>query len=256
MSTIPNPLTGQNAQNPLGWPGMTGTNMPPSTSGAPSVPGSPSMLGIPTGPVAGPPQGQWGNPGNLENPGSNIKDQARNAGYLNVQQGQLRNNLIPQFASAMFGLSGPAAEFFKQLMNLGSPYYKEQQRASFEQDTQQAQNTAAGSKDRLNAAGYGAAPSGLEAATIGLEAQGESQNLSQTFLQNLFQNENLQMQASQAMAQMAQMFNPSQLFGATPNPGSTQGPTAASQFKDIMGGLFGGGGATGGASDIKTMSGH
>jgi len=244
MSTLPNPLTGQNAQNPLGWPGQTGTNMPPSTTSGPSVPGSPTLLGTPTGPVTGPPQGQWGNPGGLDNPNSNIKDIARNAGVLNVEQGQLRNNLIPQFANMMFGLTGPAADFFKQLMNLGSPYYKEQQRASFEQGTQQAQNTAAGSKDRLNAAGYGAAPSGLEAATIGQEAQGESQNLSQTFLQNLFNNENLQMQAAQAMSQMASMFNPASLFGSTPNPGSTQGPTAASQFKDIMGGLFGGGGAS------------
>lgn len=241
MSTLPNPLTGQNAQNPLGWLGMTGTNMPPSTSGAPSVPGAPSLFGTPTGPVTGPPQGAWGNPSGVSDPWQ-AKNIAKNTNLENIQTGQMRNQLIPLFSNLMLKYGGDAAGFFKTLMDLGSPYYKEQQRASFEEGTRQAQNTAAGSKDRLNAAGYGAAPSGLEAATIGEEATGESQNLSQMFLQNLFQNENLQMQAAQAMEQMASLFNPASLFGSTPfNQVPGQGVIQNLQgVGDFVSSLFGG----------------
>ncbi len=242
MSTLPNPLQGVNASNPLGWPGQTGTN-------APQLPGGNPLFNVPTNPVSAGPQS--GNPAGLPNPGSNLKDAMRNAGFLNVQQGQQRNQLAPQMANTMFGLAGPAANYFQTLMKLGSPYYQQQQRASFEQGTQQAQNAAAGSRDQLNAAGYGYTPSGTTAATIGQEAQGQSQNLSQTFLQNLFQNENLQSQAGQQLSQLAAMFNPAQLFGSSTNiTGSTQGPSAASQFAQVMGSLTGSGGVRGSPGQV------
>jgi len=243
VSTQPNPLQGISAQNPLGWPGATGTNMPPSTAG--SVPGGPSIAGMPTSPVApAPAPGQqgslgtssYGNPLGNSNPTASLS-QNKAGNYENIITGQMRNQLIPLFAQIMTGAGGDAMSFFKQLMNLGSPYYKEQQRASLEQGVNDAQNTAAGSQQKLNAAGYGAAPSGLQAAMLGGEATGEANNLSQMYLQNLFQNENLQMGGAQGLASMAQLFNPSQLTGQQTGTQQFQQQSFAQQMQEIMSGI-------------------
>lgn len=240
MSSLPNPLTGQNAQNPLGWPGQTGTNMPPSTT---SVPGAPSLFGTPVSPVSVP--SAAGTPGSQNPFGQGSRgggDQTYNLAETNLQSGLLKNFLASPFAQRMFGNADQATQFFKTLMNLGSPYYKEQQRSSLEAGVNAAQNTAAGSKARLNAAGYGAAPSGLEAATIGEEATGEATNLAQTFLQNLFQNENLQLSGAQGLTGIAQLFNPSPLLTGT-NPNIQQPTNTAAEtisgVGSLIGGLFG-----------------
>jgi hypothetical protein len=236
--------------NPLSWPGDTGTNMPPSLSGSPSVPGAPSLFGSPMAPT-GPPApgsggfggGTWGNPGGYGNP-RGAQEIQRNTALTNILTGQYRNQLLPQFAQLMFGYGGDAGNFFKQLMNLGSPYYKEQQRASFEQGTQQGQNAAANANQRLNASGYGYAPSGLQAGVLGQEATGQAQNLSQMFLQNLFQNENLQAQGAQGLSQLAALFNPAQLTGQGSSQGGniSQPSSFFDNFQKVMSGLWGPGG--------------
>lgn len=243
MSSIPNPLQGISAGNPLGWPGQTGTNMPPSTS----VPGSPSLFGTPTGPVALPaaPSGAPGsqNPYGLGRIGGGAL--AANLAETNLQTGLYKNQLAPLFAQMMFGSAGPAQDFFKTLMNLGSPYYKEQQRASFEQGTNQGQNALAQAMQRLNASGYGAAPSGLQAAMLGQQATGQAQDLSQLFLQNLFQNEALQLQGAQGLSQLASLFNPSSLLTGI-SPQIQQPTNTAAEIMggigSLAGGIFGGGG--------------
>ena len=256
MSSLPNPLTGTSASNPLGWPGQTGTN-------APSTPGGPSLFGTPTAPVMNPPSpgsgglggGPYGNPGGFGNP-TGGKEVARNTILDNITRGQLQNQLIPWFTQMMGGAAGPAADFFKQLMNLGSPYYQEKQRASFEQGTQQSQNAAAGANQRLAASGYGYAPSGLQAGVLGQEATGQAQNLSQMFLQNLFQNENMQALGAQGLSQMAQLFNPSQLLGGTSAGASPEISSNFFQnFSSVMSGLFGQGGAAGGAQTGANIAG-
>ncbi len=246
MSSLPNPLTGTSADNPLGWPGQTGTNAPPpgQVPGGPSLfggaPSAPNIPGGPTGPIqAGPGAiGSTGNPFGLNNPwmATNV---ARNTQLENLQTAESRNQLIPWFTQMMSGSAGPAMDFFKQLMNLGSPYYAQQQRASLESGVNQGQNAAANANQRLNAAGYGYAPSGLQAGVLGQEATGQAQNLSQMFLQNLFQNENMQALGAQGLSQLAGMFNPSQLTGQQSSTSYQTQPTFASQFQQIMSGIFG-----------------
>lgn len=167
---------------------------------------------------------------------------ARNTQLENLQTAEARNQLIPWFTQMMSGLAGPAMDFFKQLMNLGSPYYKEQQRASLESGVNQGQNAAATANQRLSASGYGYAPSGLQAGVLGEEATGQSQNLSQMFLQNLFQNENMQAIGAQGLSQLAGMFNPSQLTGQQTSTSYQTQPSFASQFQQIMSGIWGPGG--------------
>jgi hypothetical protein len=232
VSTAPNPLNPSLFGNPAN---PVGTNSPNPFTAPPPITSA------------------NGNPGDLENPGSNLKDAMRNAGLLNVQEGQIRNQMIPQFANLMQQYATPSANFFANLMNLGSPYYKQKQEEGFNQGVQQNQNAAAQARQQLQSSGYGNTPSGANAAMIGgMNMQG-SQNLAQAYLQNLFQNENLQAQGAGGLAQMAALFNPAQLFGENTVSGSTQGPTASSQFKDVMSGinsLFSGGGnsAASGAS--------
>ena len=235
MSTMPNPLQGVSASNPLGWPGQTGTNMP-----SPSVPGSPSLFGAPTSPVNVPTAA--GTPGSQNPYGQGSRgggDQTYNLAETNLQAGLLKNFLATPFAQRMFSNADQASNFFKTLMNLGSPYYQQQQRASLEQGVNQGQNAAAQAKQQLNAAGYGAAPSGLEAATLGGVANNQANNLSQMFLQNLFQNENLQLQGAQGMAQIASMFNPASLLTGI-NPQIQQPTNTGAETLGAVGNLFGG----------------
>ncbi len=239
MSTPYNPLSGPNSgvSNPLGWPSGTNPSNVPSATGANGIfPGigtptfgTPSMMqGVPTG-----------NPGGLPNPWSNAKDAIRNLMGTNVVLGQQRSQLIPQFANAMFGAAGPASQYFGTLMNLGAPYYQQQQRASFENAVNQYQNAAAQARQQALATGQGYGPSGANVGMMGGLAAAQGQNLTQQYLQNLFQNEALQMQGAQGLSGMASMFNPAQLMGQVSVPGSdpTQGPQYGSQ---ILGGLLGG----------------
>lgn len=222
MSTMPNPLSGASfGTSPL----------------------NPSLFSNPANPVnTAVPNG---NPGNLPNPTSNLKDITRNVNLLNVQQGQERNSLIPQFAALMQGFAGPAGDYFKNLMNLGSPYYQQQQEASFNNGVKNNNDATAQARQQLATQGYGNTPSGATAAMIGgMNMQG-AQNLAQSYLQNLFQNENLQSQGASGLGTLAGLFNPASLFGNNTVSGTTQGPSAASQFGDIssgIGNLFTGGG--------------
>lgn len=237
------------ASNPLGamaWAPNSGVNMP-QTPNAPQVPMGTSPFNQTTGPVLGNqnPYGQ-GSRGN--------GNETYNLSQTNLQTGLARNQLIPQFSQQFFGLTNPAAGYYNQLMNLGSPYYQQQQRASFEQGNQQSQNAAAQARQQLASQGYGYTPSGAEAGMIGGMAQQSAGNLATNFLQNLFQNENLQLQGAQGLTQTAQMFNPANLLSMT-NP-SIQQPTntaaetmgAIGQMASGVAGLKpgGGGGNSGG----------
>src|SRR5215813_7805959 len=152
MATAGNPLTGAS------W-------------GASPV--NPSLFSIPN--FQGPPPSTFGNPGNLPNPTSNIKDITRNTGLVNLETGQLRNQMLPQFANQLFALAGPAGDFYKQLMNLGSPYYQQKQSGGFTQGVKANEDAAAKARQQLSASGYGATPSGATAAMIGGMNQAGSQ---------------------------------------------------------------------------------
>src|SRR5262249_1350452 len=199
----------------LGW---AGSNV---NQGASSI----SLPQAPT--VTGPPVGTCGNPANLENPGSNQKDNMRNEGLVNVELGQLREQLAPIWANLMTGYAAPAASFFDTLLNLGSPYYQQKQAALFDQGVRQNQKAAALAQQRLASKGYGYTPRGANAAMIGAMNSAGGANLVQNFLQSLFQNEQTQLAGAQGLAGLAGMFNPSGLFGNVDVTGSTQGPTVA-----------------------------
>jgi hypothetical protein len=208
--------------------------MPNPLGGQQQQPGAGGVLGV-TNPFQGQP-GASGNPAGLDNPGTNIKDSWRNQSFLNTLEQQQRMGLANNFSTAMFGAANPAANFFKQLSDVGSPYYQQQQRASFDQGVRQNNNAAGQARQQLSAAGYGYTPSGTTAATIGEMANAGSQNLESTFLQNLFQNEQMQLAGAQGLGQLAALFNPGSLMQYT-SPQSTQGPSAASQFQEIASGL-------------------
>lgn len=166
--------------------------------------------------------GPGGNPGNLGDFGS-TGSLNKNLMLDNVTAGQMKNQLAPQFASFMGQYGGDAAGYYKQLMDLGSPFYKQKQQEAFQQGNQQNQNAMSMANQQLNASGYGAAPSGARAAMVGGMNQQGAQSMAEQYLQNLFQNENLQTQGAQGMASMASLFNPTQLLGGT-SLGTTPAP--------------------------------
>lgn len=193
MSTPPNPLTGS-------WPGMP-SNFP-----------TPSPVNI--GPTSGP---QAGAPGGALNPfGQGARgsgDFTYNLAGQNLLTGEWRNKLIPLFQQMMLGGAQPAMQGFLNLANLGSPFYQQKQRQSFEAGTQAGQQAAAQARQGIAAQGAGYTPSGVGAAALGGIGVGQAQNQAETFLQNLFQNEQLQLGGLQGLAQLASLFNPAQLTG-------------------------------------------
>ena len=219
MATVGNPLFGSYPVTP------------PPSGGQPNMP-----FGTP---VTGPPQGPWGNPGNFANPKGGYETQ-RNVADTNIQTGQMRNQLIPLFASLMQKYGGNAGQFFQTLMNLGSPFYKQKQQQSFEQGTKAGQDAAAQSREQLQASGTGYTPSGAGAAMMGGEAQAEAGNQEEMFLNNLFQNEQLQMAGAGGLSQLAALFNPASLTGQqTSQGGEISKPSSFfTNFDQMMQGLF------------------
>lgn len=236
MGSYGNPLVGSGWNQPQSDPSQVlgATNpisLPQNTAGTNFWGGSGATLG---------------NPGNYGNP-AGAKEISRNTGLNNVIAGQLKNIMAPQFASLMGGYGtqaagdvGAATNFFKQLMNFGSPFYRQQQTASFNQGVQQNQNAAAQARQQLGTQGYGSTPSGANAAMIGGMAQQGSQNLAEQYLQNLFQNEQLQTMGAQGMdtsaglmAQLAGLFNPTQLLGGTSVGADPYGPVTPNAFQNF-----------------------
>jgi len=199
------------------------------------------------------------NPGGYSNP-QGANEINRNMGLTNMMAGQMKNFLAPQFTQQMgqYGQQagntyGQVAPFFRNLMNLGSPYYQQKQLEGFQQGNQQNQNAAAMARQQLASQGYGATPSGANAAMLGGMQQQGAQNLAENYLQNLFQNENMQMQGAQGLGTLGQsfaglagMFNPTQLLGGTGLGSNVQAPPSffqnMNQTLQGIGSLFGGAG--------------
>lgn len=174
-----------------------------------------------------------------------------NLGYnlaeTNLQTGLAKNALIPWFTQMMSGGAGPAMDFFKQLMNAGSPFYQRKQQQTFEQGSKAAQDAAGQARQAVTASGAGYGPSGVGAAMMGGMGQAEAGNQEEAFLNNLFQNEQLMTMGGQELAQLASLFNPAQLTGQQISP-QIQQPTGgfADSFSKIMGSIFPKGVPTGG----------
>ena len=197
------------------------------------------------GSFGGGPGGNAGNFGDFGSTGSLNK----NLMLDNVIAGQYKNKLAPQFASLMGQYGGNAASYYKQLMDLGSPYYKQKQTEALNAGVQSQQNAFGQANQQLDASGYGATPSGARAGMIGGMAQQGAQSMAEQYLQNLFQNENLQAQGASGMASMASMFNPTQLLGGT-SLGTTPAPgqSAIQNFQGIASGI---GSILGGVGAVK-----
>lgn len=214
---MPDPYTGTGWTDPTG-----GGGMPPSLLGTnPAIPNAPNQnFGGSTGSVPNP--GGYGSPagsGEIQN----------NIALENLISGAFKNTLAPQWASLFSKYGGDAASFFSQMMNLGSPFYKQKQAEGFTSGVGQNQNAMADATQRLRSMGYGSTPSGANAAMIGGEEAAGASSLAEQYLQNLFQNENLQLQGAQGMMGVASLFNPAQLLGTTSSGINYQKPTSGWQ---------------------------
>lgn len=178
--------------------------------------------------------GPWGNPGGYQNPwGAN--EIQRNSALNNIIAGQYKNQLAPQWEQ-MFQQGGQnAMNFYNQLMNQGSPYYQQKQQQAFTQGVGENQNAQAQAMQQLRSQGYGGTPSGATAAMIGGMEQQGSQNLAEQYLQNLFQNEQMQLQGAQGLQQTSAQFNPSQLLSGTSIGGNVNIPSNFFQNMANMG---------------------
>jgi hypothetical protein len=201
---MPDPYTGS------GW--MDPTQGGSSTGGGGMF--DPTGMQLPTMGTGAPNNSKIPNPGGYSNAQGGREIQ-RNLGIENTMGAAYKNQLAPIFAKMMQQYGGNAGNFFQQLTNLGSPFYKQKQSEAFTQGVGQNQNAMADATQRMQSQGYGYTPSGTSAAMIGGMETAGAQSLAEQYLQNLFQNENLQMQGAQGQASLAGMFNPSQLLGGT-----------------------------------------
>ena len=191
MSAFPNPLTG------AGWAGQAPGQQQQSPVQPPWLSGPINL-----------------NPGGYSNPrGPNEIN--RNLGLENISAAGQKNLLAPFFAQLMQQYGGQAGDFFKNLTNLGSPYYQQKQQEAFTQGNKANQDAAAMARQQQQAQGYGSTPSGAGAAMIGGMNQAGGQSLAEQYLQNLFQNEQMQMAGAQGLSGLAQLFNPNQLLSGT-----------------------------------------
>lgn len=217
MATSSNPLVGS------GW-----GNQPPANP-------LPNANPISVGPLNT-------NPGGYGNP-NGANEINRNMGLTNIATGQEKLNLAPQFAQLFGQYGGDAANFFKQLMDLGSPYYQQKQTEGVTEGVNAENNATANAKQKLNAQGYGSTPSGAEAAMVGGMEQAGAQSEAENYLKNLFQNEQMQLQGGQGLASTASMFNPAPLLGGT-SAGANIQPNQSffQQFSEMLSSLSGAGG--------------
>jgi hypothetical protein len=216
---------------------LFGSWQPPGT-----VPGAPTPA-PPNLTPAGTPGSQ--NPYGAGTRGSG--DLGFNLAQTNLQTGLQKNALIPYFTRLFSGATGPASDFYKQLMTLGSPFYQRKQQQTFEQGTKAAQDAAAQSRQQLQASGAGYTPSGAGAAMFGGEGQAEAGNQEEAFLNNLFQNEQLQLAGAGGLSSLASLFNPTTLATSQISPNIQQPTNTAAELMSGVGSLLGGVFGTGGA---------
>jgi hypothetical protein len=223
MATPGNPLLGS-------WPSTAGTNQPPPA--------------LPTGPT--------GNTGTTNPYGFGTKDGgalASNLAETNLQSGVYKNKLMPLFSQMMMSAGGDASKFFKMLTDAGSPFYQRKQQQTAEQGAKAGNEQAGMARERLAASGQGSGPSGAGAAMFGGMGQAEAGNQEEAFLNNLFQNEQLQLAGAQGLTSIAGLFNPSQLTGQGTSTSIEQAQNTAAQMMSgigqMAGGLFGSGGIKG-----------
>ena len=184
---------------------------------------------------------QYGNPLNplgFGNPQGALEGE-RNLNAQNLAGKAYSQQLAPMFAKSMFGAAQPAENYFSQLMNLGSPYYQQHQTASFGNAVNDYSNAYAQASDRLRGQGLGFGPTGANVAMLGGMGQGFAQDAASQYLQNLFQNENLQMQGAQGMAGFANLFQPGPMLGAAPVNQLSQNPSWTQQFGQVAGPIAG-----------------
>jgi hypothetical protein len=166
----------------------------------------------------------------------NILNTQNALGQAELSQLDFRNAMIKQLWPEFWGelmkvapyidkATAPAdalESFAKERMDLGSPYYREQQRQTFEQGVKQSDDAAAQTRQAIARSGMGSAPSGAGIAAMGEMGTAKAGTLASNWLANLFQNQNTQLQAAgfmptvagmrlnqgQSQLQLADAFNP------------------------------------------------
>jgi hypothetical protein len=131
-----------------------------------------------------------------------------------VQQQMLteqdQRNLMDQYAKLQQQYGTDAANFYLQYMAKGNPFLSNLLSQHFGQIQQQYGNQQGLLSQKLAASGYGAAPSGLAAASAGDLSRAEAGTQSESWLNDMLQNEQIKFQAAQGLGGIANMFQPGQ----------------------------------------------
>jgi len=151
--------------------------------------------------------------------------------------------MFPQF----MGDATQLQNFFSPYMQSGSPFLKNIQAATAQQNSQQYNNQAGMLRGQLQGAGLGFGPSGTMASALGGLGASAANNASSSYLQNLLNNEQIKFQAANGLQNVFSNLKPGQPatsnIGAMPPSGL---PGAIAGAGNALAGInFGGNGVTG-----------
>ena len=161
--------------------------------------------------------------GALMNRGAaNMQNQALKQQMLTEED---QRNLMDQYAKLQQQYGTDAANFYLQYMAKGNPFLSNLLSQHFGQIQKQYGDQQGQLAQKLGASGYGAAPSGLAAASMGDLSRAEAGTQSESWLNDMMQNEQLKFQAAQGLGGVANMFQPGQFaLHRFSNPQPAQNP--------------------------------
>lgn len=144
--------------------------------------------------------------------------------------------MIPALQNYITTTMPAVGNYYQQRAELGSPYYAQIQAATAGQVAQSEQQQQQMLQQEISQQGMGSAPTGMAAAAMADLARGTEQTQSESFLQNLINNQNSQMQGIQglqsvagmemqglqgvvqAQGDIANLYNPSGVYGSGAYP--------------------------------------
>lgn len=136
-----------------------------------------------------------------------------------------QQKLMDTYAQLQQTYGKDAANFYLQYMAQGNPWLSNLLSQHFGQIAQQYGNQQGLLGQKLAASGFGAAPSGLAAASAGDLSRAEANTQSESWLNDMMQNEQLKFQAAQGLGGIANMFQPGQFaLHRFSNPTVAQSP--------------------------------
>lgn len=162
------------------------------------------------------------------------KDQKRMYKEQAALTSDIRNKYLPQEQAgknaAVAGLQDTAG-FYDPYMKNGSPFLKQQQRASAETINKGYDEALGQSRSRLAQQGFGYAPSGISAAVESSLGRDRARSTSEAYLNNLLENEKVKFQAAAGktgvQSTIASQFDPSKYAQLGMSGGQGQAPPSS-----------------------------